>query len=90
VLLTLDPDAGGGGGLAVQVDRLAGVDPHVGRPHAVNVQCHNAELVTRFHSRSCARFQGFRKVREAKVLQDFLLQVFHESSSPNPWKTKLV
>ena len=43
-VLTLHFDAGGGGGLAVHVDGLAGVDPGVGRSQASDVQSYQAKV----------------------------------------------
>ena len=44
VVLTLHFDAGGGGGLAVHVDGLAGVDTGVSGPQTSNVQSYQAEV----------------------------------------------
>ena len=43
-VLTLHFDAGGGGRLAVHVDRLAGVDTRVSGPQAGDVQSDQAEV----------------------------------------------
>ena len=44
LVLTLHFDAGGGGGLAVHVDRLAGVDTRVSGPQAGDVESDQAEV----------------------------------------------
>ena len=43
-LLTLHPDAGGGGGLAVVIHRLACVDSDIRGPHTANFQLNKAKV----------------------------------------------